>query len=85
MYSSRQLQTSKQKTGNAAALKSIHKAAIVYAFLDRKEEDGMSHVVMMPAPSKRGRKKKATLSRVGPGGETLILAQFTADGQVKKI
>lgn len=48
----------------------------------RKEEDGMSHVVMMPAPSKRGRKKKATLSRVGPGGETLILAQFTADGQV---
>lgn len=43
----------------------------------------------MPAPSKRGRKKKATtLARVGPVGgpahETLILAHLTAGGQVRK-
>lgn len=43
----------------------------------------------MPAPSKRGRKKKATtLARVGPvggpGHETLILAHLTAGGQVRK-
>ncbi|TKS82267.1 Zinc finger protein [Collichthys lucidus] len=54
---------------------------------DKKEGDGASHVVVMPAPSKRGRKKKATtLARVGPVGgpthETLILAHLTAGGQV---
>lgn len=45
-------------------------------------------MVVMPAPSKRGRKKKTTLSRVGavggPGNETLILAHLTAGGQVRK-
>lgn len=45
-------------------------------------------MVVMPAPSKRGRKKKTTLSRVGPvvgaGNDTLILAHLTAGGQVKK-
>lgn len=49
----------------------------------------MSHVVVMPAPSKRGRKKKTALSRVGPvggpGNETLILAHLTAGGQVRKL
>ncbi|XP_010770233.1 zinc finger protein 384-like isoform X2 [Notothenia coriiceps] len=41
----------------------------------------------MPAPSKRGRKKKTTtLSRVGLGGnETLILAHLTAGGQVASL
>ncbi|XP_018527831.1 zinc finger protein 384b isoform X2 [Lates calcarifer] len=52
---------------------------------DKKEGDGTSHVVVMPAPSKRGRKKKTTLSRVGPvggpGNETLILAHLTAGSQ----
>ncbi|XP_037309273.1 zinc finger protein 384b isoform X2 [Pungitius pungitius] len=55
---------------------------------DRKEGDG-AHVVVMPAPSKRGRKKKTTtLSRigpVGPGNETLILAHLTAGGQVASL
>lgn len=54
---------------------------------DKKEADGAPHVVVMPTPSKRGRKKKATtLARVGPvggpGHETLILAHLTAGGQV---
>ncbi|XP_068179643.1 zinc finger protein 384b isoform X3 [Antennarius striatus] len=53
---------------------------------DKKEGDGAPHVVLMPAPSKRGRKKKVTMTRVGPGGEpggeTLILAHLAAGGQV---
>ncbi|KAK2844769.1 hypothetical protein Q5P01_011428 [Channa striata] len=56
---------------------------------DKKEEDGTSHVVVMPAPSKRGRKKKTALSRVGPvgapGSETLILAHLTPGGQVASL
>ncbi|XP_034466968.1 zinc finger protein 384b isoform X2 [Hippoglossus hippoglossus] len=53
---------------------------------DKKEGDGMSHVVVMPAPSKRGRKKKVTtLSRLGPGNETLVLAHLTAGGQVASL
>ncbi|CAI5663755.1 unnamed protein product [Oreochromis niloticus] len=53
---------------------------------EKKEADGNSHVVVMPAPSKRGRKKKTTVSRVGPlgmpGNETVILAHLTPGGQV---
>ncbi|XP_039886071.1 zinc finger protein 384b isoform X2 [Simochromis diagramma] len=53
---------------------------------DKKEVDGNPHVVVMPAPSKRGRKKKTTVSRVGPlgmpGNETVILAHLTPGGQV---
>ncbi|KAI3361157.1 hypothetical protein L3Q82_013361 [Scortum barcoo] len=55
---------------------------------DKKEGDGTSHVVVMPAPSKRGRKKKTTtVARVGPGpgNETLILAHLTAGGQVTSL
>ncbi|KAM3872867.1 zinc finger protein 384b [Diretmus argenteus] len=52
---------------------------------EKKEGDGMSHVVVMPTPSKRGRKKKTMLPRMGPvgsaGNETLILAHLTASGQ----
>ncbi|XP_057690936.1 zinc finger protein 384b isoform X2 [Corythoichthys intestinalis] len=43
-----------------------------------KKEDGTSHVVVMPAPSKRGRKKKCM---VGEGNETVILAQLSTGGQ----
>ncbi|XP_042345280.1 zinc finger protein 384b isoform X2 [Plectropomus leopardus] len=56
---------------------------------DKKEADGASHVVVMPAPSKRGRKKKTTVPRVGPvggpGNETLILAHLTPGGQVTSL
>lgn len=57
---------------------------------DKKEGDSASHVVVMPAPSKRGRKKKiTTVSRVGPlggpGQETLILAHLTPGGQVASL
>ncbi|XP_054869276.1 zinc finger protein 384b isoform X4 [Amphiprion ocellaris] len=55
---------------------------------DKKEGDG-PHVVVMPAPSKRGRKKKVTQTRVsplgGPAQETLILAHLTAGGQVASL
>ncbi|XP_051921081.1 zinc finger protein 362-like isoform X4 [Hippocampus zosterae] len=47
-----------------------------------KKEDGTPHVVVMPAPSKRGRKKK---SMVGAGNETVILAQLSAGGQVTSL
>ncbi|XP_061632347.1 zinc finger protein 384b isoform X3 [Phyllopteryx taeniolatus] len=47
-----------------------------------KKEDGTSHMVVMPAPSKRGRKKK---SMVGAGNETLILTQLSAGGQVTSL
>ncbi|XP_077576183.1 zinc finger protein 384b isoform X2 [Stigmatopora nigra] len=47
-----------------------------------KKDDGASHVVVMPAPSKRGRKKK---SMVGEGNETVILAQLSSAGQVTSL
>ncbi|XP_014842593.1 PREDICTED: zinc finger protein 384 isoform X4 [Poecilia mexicana] len=57
---------------------------------DKKEGDGTSHVVVMPSPSKRGRKKKVTtLSRVatlgGPGHDTLILTHLTPGGHVSSL
>ncbi|XP_056142065.1 zinc finger protein 384b isoform X2 [Lampris incognitus] len=60
---------------------------------EKKEGDGAPHVVVMPTPSKRGRKKKTALPRVGPigghplsaGNETLILAHLTASGQVMSL
>ncbi|XP_028325486.1 zinc finger protein 384b isoform X1 [Gouania willdenowi] len=53
---------------------------------DKKEGNGSPHVVVMPTPSKRGRKKKVTaVSRIGPLGgpesETLILAHVSSGGQ----
>ncbi|KAM4735753.1 zinc finger protein 384b isoform 3-T3 [Anableps anableps] len=56
---------------------------------DKKEGDGNSHVVVMPSSSKRGRKRKTTLSRVttlgGPGNDTLILTHLTPGGQVSSL
>eukprot|EP00063_Salmo_salar_P081624 XP_014056459.1 PREDICTED: zinc finger protein 384-like isoform X7 [Salmo salar] len=56
---------------------------------DKKQEDGTPQVVVMPTPSKRGRKKKSTLGRAGPAGghtlsagnEALILAHLASGGQ----
>lgn len=81
--------TESWQTSATARFRSIlsSKPAAVDPVVDKKEGDGMSHVVVMPAPSKRGRKKKTALSRVGhmgPGNETLILAHLTAGGQVRK-
>uniref|UniRef100_A0A8C6WYM5 Si:ch211-154o6.2 n=1 Tax=Neogobius melanostomus TaxID=47308 RepID=A0A8C6WYM5_9GOBI len=39
-------------------------------------------VFLEKKPSKRGRKKKATMTRIGPEGETIILAHLAPDGQV---
>ncbi|KAF7670097.1 hypothetical protein LDENG_00049820 [Lucifuga dentata] len=52
---------------------------------DKKGGDETSHVVVMPAPSKRGRKKKTTLGSVPghsfpAGNETLILTHLTTSG-----
>ncbi|XP_071032020.1 zinc finger protein 384-like isoform X5 [Oncorhynchus clarkii lewisi] len=57
---------------------------------DKKQEGGTPQVVVMPTPSKRGRKKKSTLGRAGPAGghtlsagnEALILAHLASGGQV---
>ncbi|XP_034030344.1 zinc finger protein 384b isoform X2 [Thalassophryne amazonica] len=57
---------------------------------DKKYGEEMSHVVVVPAPSKGGRKKKTAPPTVGPvdchtlpvGNETVILAQLTPSGQV---
>ncbi|XP_048881000.1 zinc finger protein 384b isoform X4 [Brienomyrus brachyistius] len=57
---------------------------------DKKDDIGISPAVVMPTPSKRGRKKKTELSRAGttPGGhplssgsDALILAHLAAGGQ----
>ncbi|XP_077384314.1 zinc finger protein 384b isoform X1 [Festucalex cinctus] len=47
-----------------------------------KQDDRTPHVVVMPTPSKRGRKKK---SAVGAGSETVILAQLGPGGQVTSL
>ncbi|XP_054636750.1 zinc finger protein 384b isoform X3 [Dunckerocampus dactyliophorus] len=47
---------------------------------DKKEADGAPHVVVMPTPSKRGRKKKSM-----GGNETVILAHLSAGGQVASL
>ncbi|XP_008321027.1 zinc finger protein 384b isoform X7 [Cynoglossus semilaevis] len=50
---------------------------------DKKEGDGAPHVVVMPTPSKRGRKKKTTVtisSIGGQGHETIMLAQALTGG-----
>lgn len=41
--------------------------------------------VGVTTPSKRGRKKKATVTRMGPEGETIILAHLAPDGQVTQV
>ncbi|KAM8846061.1 zinc finger protein 384b isoform 2-T2 [Synchiropus picturatus] len=50
---------------------------------DKKDGGGNSHVPMTPGASKRGRKRKVTVSSPipggGPGSETLILAHMTSD------
>lgn len=55
--------------------------------LDKKED--IAPAVVMPAPSKRGRKSKQVMSRVAgvggvlpPGSDALILAHLAAGGQV---
>ncbi|XP_076010875.1 zinc finger protein 384b isoform X4 [Genypterus blacodes] len=53
---------------------------------DKKEGGEPSHVVVMPAPSKRGRKKKTAVGSgaghsLTAGNETLILAHLTASDQ----
>ncbi|MEQ2167619.1 hypothetical protein GOODEAATRI_005850 [Goodea atripinnis] len=52
---------------------------------DKKEDINVSPAVVMPTPSKRGRKSKQMMSRVGgilpPGSDALILAHLAAGGQ----
>ncbi|KAG9344965.1 hypothetical protein JZ751_009505, partial [Albula glossodonta] len=56
---------------------------------DKKEDVTISPAVVMPTPSKRGRKKKSALPRTGPAGhplptgsDALILAHLASGGQV---
>ncbi|XP_061111203.1 zinc finger protein 384a isoform X6 [Conger conger] len=56
---------------------------------NKKEDASVSPAVVMPTPSKRGRKKKSELARAGPiaghtlpaGSDALILAHLAAGGQ----
>lgn len=54
---------------------------------DKKEDIAVPPAVVMPTPSKRGRKSKQMMSRVSgvlpPGSDALILAHLAAGGQVK--
>ncbi|CAG11686.1 unnamed protein product [Tetraodon nigroviridis] len=54
---------------------------------DKKEDIAMPPAVVMPTPSKRGRKSKQMMGRVSgvlpPGSDALILAHLTASGQVR--
>ncbi|XP_036422986.1 zinc finger protein 384a isoform X2 [Colossoma macropomum] len=56
---------------------------------DKKEDGSVPPAVVIPAPSKRGRKKKSVMPRTGPvtthtlptGSDALILAHLAAGGQ----
>lgn len=60
-------------------------------FLDKKDDGSVPPAVVIPAPSKRGRKKKSMMPRAGPvathalttGSDALILAHLAAGGQVR--
>lgn len=59
---------------------------------DKKEDGSIPPAVVMPLPSKRGRKKKSMMPRAGPvsahalatGSDALILAHLAAGGQVRR-
>lgn len=59
-------------------------------FPDKKEDISVPPAVVMPAPSKRGRKSKQVMGRVAgvggvlpPGSDALILAHLAGGGQVR--
>lgn len=58
-----------------------------FLLTDKKEDIAIPPAVVMPAPSKRGRKSKQVMGRVSgvppPGSDALILAHLTAGGQVR--
>lgn len=61
---------------------------IHYSLLpDKKQDIVVPSAVVMPTPSKRGRKSKQMMNRVSgvlpPGSDALILAHLAAGGQVK--
>ena len=63
---------------------------IFLSFPDKKEEISVPPAVVMPTPSKRGRKSKQMMGRVAgvggvlpPGSDALILAHLAAGGQVR--
>ncbi|XP_039676250.1 zinc finger protein 384a isoform X5 [Perca fluviatilis] len=60
-------------------------SAVHPSHTDKKQEIAVPPAVVMPTPSKRGRKSKQMLGRVGgvlpPGSDALILAHLAAGGQ----
>lgn len=68
----------------------IFRLSDLYLFIllaDKKEGIAIHPAVVMPTPSKRGRKSKQVMGRVSgvppPGSDALILAHLTAGGQVR--
>ncbi len=59
---------------------------------DKKEDGSIPPAIVMPLPSKRGRKKKSMMPRAGlvsahalaTGSDALILAHLAAGGQVRR-
>lgn len=73
-----------------ASLLDIFRLSALYLFFlftDKKEDIAIPPAVVMPTPSKRGRKSKQVMGRVSgvppPGSDALILAHLTAGGQVR--
>lgn len=65
------------------------KLTLKLLFVDKKEDIALPPAVVMPTPSKRGRKSKQMMSRISgvlpPGSDALILAHLAAGGQVRII
>lgn len=73
-----------------APLLDMFRLSSLYVFFlltDKKEDIAIPPAVVMPTPSKRGRKSKQVMGRVSgvppPGSDALILAHLTAGGQVR--
>lgn len=60
---------------------------ILLVCVDKKEDGSIPPAVVMPVPSKRGRKKKSMMPRaahaLATGSDALILAHLAAGGQVR--
>ncbi|XP_047240214.1 zinc finger protein 384a isoform X4 [Girardinichthys multiradiatus] len=72
-------------TATTMIVSAMHPSNTVSFLPDKKEDINVSPAVVMPTPSKRGRKSKQVMSRVGgilpPGSDALILAHLAAGGQ----
>lgn len=74
---------------HASSLSCLH---VAFLLSDKKEAVVVPPAVVMPTPSKRGRKSKQGMGRLAgvggvlpPGSDALILAHLAAGGQVSSV